>query len=132
MIRMVLGVEHMVWGCWVRGLHPVYSFNINPSSSLALRRGALPIPALYKSTGYFECKRNKWTAKREEVVDVFGIGNFELLTLTETKLKVNEEVSWCEVNGIIAGAQMEIARESVTVLLNDVGHSAVIDFGCIS
>ena len=39
--------------------------------------------------------------KREEVVDVFRKGKFELLAWTETKLKGNEEVSWCGVNGII-------------------------------
>ena len=27
---------------------------------------------------------------------------------------------------------MEKAREGVAVLLNDVGHSAVVDFGCVS
>ena len=34
-------------------------------------------------------------------------------------------------NGIIAGVQeMERAREGVATLLNDVWHSAVVDFGC--
>ena len=65
-------------------------------------------------------------------MDVFQKGKFELLALTETKLKRNGEVSWCGVNGIIVGVQeMERAREGVAVLLNDVWHSAVIDFGCI-
>ena len=38
------------------------------------------------------------------------------------------------VNGIIAGVQeMKRAREGVAVLmLNDVWHSAAIDFGCVS
>ena len=73
------------------------------------------------------------TAKREEVVDVFRKGKLELLALTEKKLKGNGEVSWCGINGIIAGIQeMERAREGVAVLLNDVCHSAVIDFGCVS
>ena len=54
---------------------------------------------------------------------------FELLTLTETKLIGNEEVSCCGVNGITVGVQeMERAREGVAILLNDVWHSAVIDF----
>ena len=35
--------------------------------------------------------------EREEVVDVFRKGKFELLALTETKLKGNGEVSWCKV-----------------------------------
>ena len=34
---------------------------------------------------------------------------FELLALTETKLKGNGEVTWCVVKGIIAGVQ-EIKR----------------------
>ena len=40
----------------------------------------------------------------------------------------NAEVSWCGVNGIIAGVQeMETARESVATLVNDVMYSGVID-----
>ena len=38
------------------------------------------------------------TTKREEVVDIFKKGKFDLLALTETKLK--EKV---KVNGIISG-----------------------------
>ena len=53
------------------------------------------------------------------MVDLFKGGKFELLALTETKLKGNGEVSWCRVNGILAGDQeMERAREGVAVLLN--------------
>ena len=67
------------------------------------------------------------------MVDVFREGKFEWLALTETKLKGKGEVSWCGVNGIIAGVQeMERAREGVVILLNDVWHSAVVDFGCVS
>ena len=61
------------------------------------------------------------TTEKEEVVDIFKERKFELLTLTETKLKGKEEVSWSGVNFIIAGVQeMERARERVAVLLNDV------------
>ena len=43
-----------------------------------------------------------------------------MLALMEMKLKGNGEVSWCGVNGIIAGVQeMKRAREGVTLLLND-------------
>ena len=66
------------------------------------------------------------TTKR--VVDIFIKGNFELLALTETKLKGEGEVSWCEVNGIISGVQ---EMEGVAVLLNDVWHSAVVIFGYV-
>ena len=55
-------------------------------------------------------------------MDVFRKGKFELLALTETKLKGNGEI-WCGVNGVIAGVQMERAWEGVAVLLNDVWHS---------
>ena len=48
-------------------------------------------------------------------MDVFRKGKFELLALTETKLKGNGEVSWSGVNGIIVGVQ---EMESVAVLLN--------------
>ena len=65
--------------------------------------------------------------------NIFKKGKFELLTLTETKLKGKREVSWCEVNGIISGVQeMERAREGVATLLNDVWHSAVLNYGCVS
>ena len=70
--------------------------------------------------------------KREEGVDVFREGKFELLALTETKLKGKGEVSWSGVNGIISGAhEMERAWEGVAVLLN-VWHSAVIKSGYVS
>ena len=62
-------------------------------------------------------------------MDVFKEGKFKLLAL---KLKGNGEVSWCGVNGTIADVQeMERAREWVAILLNDVWHSAVVDFGCV-
>ena len=67
------------------------------------------------------------------MVDIFKEGKFELVALTETKLKWKGEVSWSGVNVIFAGVQeMERAREGVAVLLNDVWHSAVVKFGCVS
>ena len=51
----------------------------------------------------------------------------------ETKLKGEGEVSWVGVNGIISGVQeMERVRERVAVLLNDVWHSAVLKYECVS
>ena len=42
-------------------------------------------------------------------------------------------MSWGEVNGIIAGVRETLRfREGVSVLMNDVLRSAVIDFGCVS
>ena len=65
------------------------------------------------------------------MVDVFRIGKFELLAMTETKLKGDGEVSWCGVNGIVAGVQMKKAREGGGgILLNNVWHGAVIDWVC--
>ena len=67
------------------------------------------------------------------MADTFKKGKFELLTLTKTKLKGKGEVSWSGVNVIFSGVQeMERAREGVTVLLNDVWHSAVVKYGCVS
>ena len=65
-------------------------------------------------------------------MNIFKEGKFELLALMEMKLKGNREVSWCKVNGIIASVQIEKAREGVAIMLNDVWHSAVVDFGCVS
>ena len=66
-------------------------------------------------------------------MDAFRKGKFELLALMETKLKGNGEVSWLGVYAIIAGFQeIERAREQVAVLLNEVWHSAVIDFECVT
>ena len=66
-------------------------------------------------------------------MDVFREGKFKLFALMEMKLKGNREVSWHGVNGIIASVQeMERAKEGVAIMLNDLWHSEVIDFGCVS
>ena len=73
------------------------------------------------------------TTKREQVVDTFQKGKFDLLALTETKMKGKGEVSWSGVNVIFAGVQeMERAMEGVVILLNDVWHRAMVDYGCVS
>ena len=73
------------------------------------------------------------TTKREEVVDIFKKGKFKLLALTEMKLKGNGEASWSGVNGIISCVQeMEIAREGLAILLNDMWHSAMINLGVLA
>ena len=54
------------------------------------------------------------------MVDVFRKGKFELLTLTETKLKRNGEVSWCRVSDTYVVVQeTQRAREGVAVLMTD-------------
>ena len=69
----------------------------------------------------------------EEVVDIFKKGKFELVALTETKLKGKGEISWSGVKVIFAGVQgLEIDREGVAVLLNDVLHSAIVKYGYVS
>ena len=61
------------------------------------------------------------TLLREEVVDIFKKGKFNLLALMETKLKGEGEVPKVEVNDIISGVQeMERVWEGVAVLLSDV------------
>ena len=40
------------------------------------------------------------------MLDIFKKGKFDLLALTETKLKGEGEVSWVKVNGIICGVQV--------------------------
>ena len=71
--------------------------------------------------------------RREEVVGIFEKAKFELLDLTEMKLKGKGEVSWFGVNFIFTGVQeMERAREGVVVLFNDVWHSSVVKSGCVS
>ena len=48
-------------------------------------------------------------------------------------MKGKREVSWSGINVIFAGVQeLERAREKVTVLLNDVWHSAVVKYGCVN
>ena len=60
-------------------------------------------------------------------------GKFNLLAVTETKLKGEGEVSWVEVNGIIYGVEeVERPREGVSLLLSDVWHSAMGKHGCVS
>ena len=63
---------------------------------------------------------------------MFSKTKFELLALTEMKLKGNGELSWCGIN-LSAGVQeMERVREGVAILLNNVCHSVMKDLGCIS
>ena len=48
-------------------------------------------------------------------------------------MKGKGEVSWCGVNGIITCVQeTERATEGMAILLNDVWHSALVDFGYVS
>ena len=63
-------------------------------------------------------------------MNIFKNGKFELFSLTETE---RERYQGWGVTGIIAGVQeMERTREGVAILLNDMWHSAVVNFGCVS
>ena len=66
-------------------------------------------------------------------MDVFRKGKFELLALTEAKLKGNGEASGYEVNSIIPSVQeRERIWKSGAVLLNNIWHSVDIDFGYVT
>ena len=66
------------------------------------------------------------------MVDVLRKVKIKLLALKDVKLKGNGEVSWFRVNGIAGVQEIERAREGVTILMNNVWHSGVIDFGCVN
>ena len=68
-------------------------------------------------------------AKIDKVVDILRMGKFELLALTETKIKGNGY----RMNGIIEVVQqIEMARSGVAVLMNDKWHRTVTDIQCVS
>ena len=100
----------MVWGCLVRGLHPVSSHHTSTSVSLGWGERCRRLPPCVNRLDTWNVSWINGIAKREEMEDVFRKGNFELLDLTETKLKGNEEVSWCGMNSIIVSVQ-EIERD---------------------
>ena len=79
-----------------------------------------------------ECKGDKWDCKERGSGNIFRRRKFELLVLTEEKLKGNGAVSWCKVNGIVGVQEIERARECVAVLMSSEWYSAVIDFGCVA
>ena len=98
-------------------------------------REVSPIPALYNP--YIVNRLGTWnvrgindTTKWEEAVDIFKKGKFQLLPLTDTKLKGKGEVSWSGVNAIFTSVQeMKIARERWPSLER---CSAVVKFGSVS
>src|SRR5678815_1041459 len=71
--------------------------------------------------------------KRREVMDVFRKGKFDLLTVTETKMKGNGENEWCSVKCVCAGVERnERGREGVAILMSDLWYRAMEDFVCVS
>ena len=88
----VVRVNHMVWGS-VLGVYTLFLLHTSASASLGRSGSHLRLPPCITRRHYVN-RLGKWnvriingTAKREEVVDVFKVGKFELLALTETKLK---------------------------------------------
>ena len=124
----------MVWGAVLRASN-LFLLPTSASTSLAWSgRYRRPPPCITRQ--YYVIRLGTWnvrgindTRKREEVVDILKEGKFELLALTEKKLKGKEEVSWFGGNVIIAGVK---EMEGVAVLMNDVWHSAVVKSGYIS
>ena len=125
----------MVWGA-VLGAFTLFLFLAGASASLRRSGKYRRLPPYithpkyvnYLGLGTWNVRGINWTAKREEVVNVFRKRKVELLALTETKLKENEDVSWYGLNDVIACIQeMERAREGVDILLKDAWHSAVVD-----
>ena len=94
---LVVRDYHMVWGAVLRART---LFLLPTSTSASLRRiGRYRrlLPCITRQNyvnhlGTWNVRGISRIAKREEVVDVFKEGNFELLALTETKLKGNGEV----------------------------------------
>ena len=66
------------------------------------------------------------------MVDVFRRRILSCLPNSD-KAEREREVSWCGLNGIIAGVQeIDGTREGVAALMNDAWHTAVIGFGSVS
>ena len=128
----------MFWAA-VLGVRTLFLFPTSVSAGLGRRGRYCRLPPCITRRNYIN-RLGTWnviglnyTTKREEVMEIFKKGKFELLALTETKMTGKGEVSCSAVNVIFAGVQkMERAREGMAVLLNDVWHSAVVKSGCVS
>ena len=70
--------------------------------------------------------------KREEVVNVFKEGRFDMLALNETKLRGKGEFEWGGVKGVRSGVDAGRAKEGVAMMMNDVWFEAVVGYGCVS
>ena len=102
----VIGVDHMVWGAML-GARNLFLLLTSASASLERRERYHRFPPCITRSNYVN-HLGTWnvrgindTTKREEVLDIFKKGKFELPALTETKLKGKGAVSWCGINGII-------------------------------
>ena len=87
----------MIWGTVLEAQIHFFFLQVH---QLHTDRSGGPTPALYnlaklcKPFRYMECKSNKWDCEEGGGGGLFR-GKFELLALTEMKLKGNRKVSWC-------------------------------------
>ena len=95
---VVIGVDHVLSGSWL-GAWPCFFFPTSASSSLERSgRSSRFQPCItqrncVKRLDTWNVREINGTAKMEELVNAFRKVKFELLALTEAKLKGNEEVS---------------------------------------
>ena len=88
------------------GPAPCFFFPVNAPFSLGRGRRHLRLPpcitrqSFANRLGTWNVRGINGTTRKEEVVDVFRKGKFELLALTETILKGNGDVSWYGVNAL--------------------------------
>ena len=99
----------MVWSD-VLGARTLFLLPTSASASLGRSGRFRQLPLCntrrnFNRLGTWNVRGINETAKRKEAVDILEEGKFELLALTLTTLKGNGGVSWCAVNGIIAGVQ---------------------------
>ena len=78
-----------------------------------------------------ECKRNKWVCKEGGGCGCFHRRKVACLGGDEIERERRGIMVWSKWHhsGVL---EMERAREGVAILLNDVCHSVVIEFGCVS
>ena len=79
-----------------------------------------------------ECKRNKLDCEEGGCNGCLQKGRVSIACLDGDKIERKWRIIMVWSNGITGVQEMERAKEGVAVLLNDMWHSAVIDFGCVS
>ena len=66
-------------------------------------------------------------------MDVFRKGKFDLLTVTETKMKGNVLIEWCGVKCVCAGVERnERGRKGIAILMSDLWYRTMVDFVYVS
>ena len=71
--------------------------------------------------------------KRGEVMNVFRNGGFELLALTETKMKGSGEDEWYGVRCVYSGVERNVrAKERVAILISESWYGCMVNYVCVS